>query len=383
MKVEFCRHNIEKEDILAVQEVLESLFITTGPVTARFEETFSLYTQLNKTIAVSGCTGALHLTLMALGIGPGDEVITTPLTYVATANAILYSGAKPVFVDVEESTGLLDHTKIEKAISSRTKAILPVHLYGSLCDMRAIAKIATRHQLKIIEDSAHCIEGERDGIRPGMLGDASCYSFYATKNLTCGEGGAVATNDEALAAKIRKLRHHGVSGTASSRYGQLYQHWDMDEFGRKYIMDDIHAALLVKQVERLEGYLKRREDISRRYELELSDIQGIQVPNVKGKSARHLQTIWVEERQRDAMLVNLQKRGIGVGVHYRAVHTLDYYRKRYNFSPEDFPNAHKIGCRTLSLPLYPKLRDDEINHVLSSVKAASKAFSLETVGFHE
>ncbi|MFT4552049.1 MAG: dTDP-4-amino-4,6-dideoxygalactose transaminase [Chlamydiales bacterium] len=380
MKVEFCRHNIEEEDILSVRDVLESLFITTGPVTSQFEEVFSRYTYLKKTVAVSGCTGALHLTLMALGVGPGDEVITTPLTYVATANAILYTGAKPVFVDVEKDSGLLDPEGIEAAITPRSKVILPVHLYGSLCDMKAIAEIASRHKLKIIEDSAHCIEGERDGIRPGMLGEAACYSFYATKNLTCGEGGAVATNDEALAAKIRKLRHHGVSATASVRYGELYKHWDMDVFGRKYIMDDIHAALLVKQVDRLDGYLKRREEICHRYERAISKIPGIKILKTKGRSARHLQTILVGEEQRDAMLVNLQKQGVGVGVHYRAVHTLDYYRKLYNFSPGDFPNAYQIGCRTLSLPLYPKLRDEEIHHVLTSLKRASKVFALESVG---
>ena len=382
MKVEFCRHNIEREDILSVQDVLESLFITTGPVTARFEEDFSQYTQLKKVVAVSGCTGALHLALLALGVGPGDEVITTPLTYVATANAILYTGAKPVFVDVEEDTGLLDPEKIESAITPRSKVILPVHLYGSLCDMKAIAEIASRHKLNVVEDSAHCVEGEREGIRPGMFGDAACYSFYATKNLTCGEGGAVATNDGALAKKIRKLRHHGVSGTASSRYGQLYQHWDMEEFGRKYIMDDIHAALLVKQLQRLDDYLKRREDICQRYEGELSAIPGIQIPEVKGKSARHLQSIWVAAEHRDAMLASLQKQGVGVGVHYRAIHTLSYYRQRYKYQAEDFPNAYRIGSRTLSLPLYPKLRDDEIDYVLNSVKRVSKEFSLETVGVH-
>jgi dTDP-4-amino-4,6-dideoxygalactose transaminase len=369
MKVEFFRHNIEKEDIQSVQEVLESLFITSGPATVRFEEKFAQYTGAKKAVGVSGCTGALHLAMMAFGIGPGDEVITTPLTYVATANAILYTGGTPVFVDVEANTGLIDAEKIESAITSRTKAILPVHLYGSLCDMKAIAGIARRHKLKIIEDSAHCIEGERDGIRPGDIGDASCYSFYATKNLTCGEGGALITNDEALAAEVKKLRHHGVASDASSRYGQLYTHWDMESFGRKYVMDDIHAALLLKQIDRLDLYLRRREELCQRVEEELKGHPDIHYPQSKGKSARHLQTLWVPKNQRDMALANLQKEGVGVGVHYRAVHTLSYYREKFLYRPEDFPNAFDIGSRTLSLPLYPKLRDEEMTHILNVVKA--------------
>jgi len=195
MKIEFFRHNIENEDIENVSEVLRSIFLTTGPVTDEFEKKFSRYTGLKETVGLNSCTAALHLSLLALGIDSGDEVITTPMTFIASAIPIIHVGARPVFVDVEENTALINVDKIEAAITPRTKAILPVHLYGSMVDMRKIRSIADQYKLRVIEDCAHCIEGEREGIRPGQLGDVACYSFYTTKNLTCGEGRAVTTDD--------------------------------------------------------------------------------------------------------------------------------------------------------------------------------------------
>ncbi|MBW2340808.1 MAG: aminotransferase class I/II-fold pyridoxal phosphate-dependent enzyme, partial [Deltaproteobacteria bacterium] len=211
MKIEFYRHNLDESYVGVLPEVLGSIFLTTGPVTADFEKRFSRYVGLTETIAVSSCTAALHLSLLALGIGPGDEVITTPMTFVATSTAIMHIGAKPVWVDVEEDTGNLNTDLIEEAITEKTKAIIPVHLYGQMCDMKRIRGIADKYGLFVIEDAAHALESERDGIRVGQLADATCFSFYATKSITSGEGGAVTTNSKKLAENIRILRLHGMN----------------------------------------------------------------------------------------------------------------------------------------------------------------------------
>src|SRR5437764_11113283 len=226
-----------------VKEVLGQPILTTGEYVERVERMLADYLGVQHCLCVMSCTGAMHLSLLALGIGPGDEVITTPMTFIATATAIIEAGATPVFVDVEPDTGLLDPNRVEAAITPRTRAIVPVHLYGQMCDMRALRDLANRRGLFLIEDAAHCIEGIRDGVRPGLLGDTACFSFYATKNLTCGEGGAVVCNDDKLLEKLRLLRLHGMTKTAADRAREGYQHWDMVELGWKYNMDNIQAAL--------------------------------------------------------------------------------------------------------------------------------------------
>lgn len=368
MKVEFYRHHIQDEDIENVADVLRSIFLTTGPVTDRFEKKFSQYTGLKHAIGVNSCTAALHLSLLALNIGPGDEVITTPMTFIASANAILHAGATPVFVDVEKETGLMDVANVESAITGKTRAILPVHLYGSMVDMVSLKKIADMHGLSIIEDCAHCIEAERDGIRPGQVGDAACYSFYATKNLTCGEGGAVGTNNEQLTERLKVLRLHGMSKDAASRYSGFYRHWDMVELGWKYNMSDIQAALLIDQIDRLDEMWKKREQICHRYDEGLKSCAGIRLPETRGKSARHLYTIWVEAMERDAALYELQKHDIGVAVNYRAVHTLNYYREHFGYLPGDFPVAESIGDKTVTLPLYFDLTELQVDFVIETIR---------------
>ena len=376
MKVEFFRHNLEEADIQNVAKVLRSTFLTTGPVTAEFEKKFSAYIGLKHTVGLNSCTAALHLALLGLGIGPGDEVITTPMTFIATATAIIHTGAKPVFVDVEAHTGLMDVAKVQDAITSKTRAILPVHLYGSMVDMKGLRDIADTHNLKIVEDCAHCIEGERGGIRPGQLSDAACYSFYATKNLTCGEGGAVSTNSLELAEKIRVLRLHGMSKGAATRYAGKYQHWDMITLGWKYNMNDIHAALLTDQIDRLGQYWERRNSVWKAYDEGLEDVPRIRIPETRGKSGKHLYTIWLDPEKRDAFLHGLQNKAIGVAVNYRAIHTLTYFREAFGYKPLDFPAANLIGQSTVSLPLYPKLRDIETDYVIASIRqmATSSSF---------
>ncbi|MFZ5585812.1 MAG: DegT/DnrJ/EryC1/StrS family aminotransferase [Thermodesulfobacteriota bacterium] len=370
-KVEFYRHGLGEEEIAACQQALRSLFLTTGPACARFEQAFAQHLGVAQAVAVSTCTAALELALMALDIGPGHEVITTPMTFIATPNAVLYAGATPVFADVDPITGNLDPERIAAAITPRTRAVIPVHLYGTMCDMPAIRRLADAHGLKVIADCAHAVEATRDGLNSAGLAEAACYSFYATKNLACGEGGAVATDDPALAERLKVLRLHGMSKGAAERHHGHYQHWDMLELGKKANLSDILASLLVSQLPRLAANLARREAIARRYEQAFAAIPGVDFPRVPAGavSARHLFTIWVDRR--DEFLAGLQARGIGVAVNYRAVHLLSYYRRRFGFKPGDFPVAESIGARTLSLPLYPSLTEAEVDRVVAAVAATA------------
>lgn len=375
MKVEFYRHHLDQKEIDSLVEALGGIFLTAGPLTRRFEQRFSKYLECRAAIGTYSCTSALFLCLKALGIGAGDQVITTPMTFVATSNAILETGATPLFVDVEAATGNLDASRIEAAITDRTRAILPVHLYGQMCDMRCIREIAKGHGLHIIEDAAHCVEGVRDGIRPAQLSDAACFSFYATKNLTAGEGGAIATNDPELAAELKIMRSHGIDREAADRYARKYQHWDMVRMGYKMNMFDIQAALLLPQFANIERNLERRRQISQRYRAALEPLAGVKLPEVRPNTVQacHLFTIWVDPDRRDEILARFQAEQIGVAVNYRAVHLLSYYRQQFGFKPGDFPVAEEIGARTISLPLYPKMTDAQVERVIEVVKRVTVA----------
>ena len=377
-KVEFYRHHLEQEEIDSITAALGGIFLTAGPLTRRFEAEFADYLGCRAVVGVYSCTSALFLCLKAFGIGPGDEVITTPMTFVATANAVLETGARPIFVDVEPGTGNLDAERIEAAISDRTRAILPVHLYGLMCDMRRIRAIADRHRLRVIEDAAHCVEGTRAGVRPGELGDAACFSFYATKNLTSGEGGAISVNDPELAAELKLMRSHGIDRDAADRYSGAYRHWDMVRMGYKLNMFDLQAALLLPQLAKIEGRLARRREIARRYRDALVSLPGVELPREIEDSvhAHHLFTIWVDPEHRDTILSGLEAAGIGVAVNYRALHLLSYYRERFGFKPGDFPIAESIGARTISLPFYPKMSDSEVDRVIEAVGVVSRESSI-------
>lgn len=372
MKVEFYRHGLGDEEVAEVTDTLRSLFLTTAGKTARFEREFADFLGVEHAVGVSSCTAALHLSLVALGVGPSDEVIVPAMTFIATINPVWWVGAKPVLADVDPMTGLVTPEIVEALITPRTRAVIPVHLYGAMADMRGLRKVADRHGLALIEDAAHCVEGMRDGVRPGHLGDIACFSFYATKNLTCGEGGAVATQRADLAERVRTLRLHGMSKGAADRYhSRTYVHWDMVTLGYKYNLGDIQAALLLPQMPKLLANLARREAICRRYEAAFSRMPGVDFPRVpKGcTSARHLFTIWVDGDRRDDLLAYLGEHGIGCAVNYRAVHTLTYFRERLALPPEALPSAWQIGRRTVTLPLYPSLQDFEVDYVCETVRA--------------
>lgn len=373
-KIEFFQHNLVEEDLELANQVMRSIFLTTGPMVAQFEKKFARYLDSPEAVGLTSCTGAMHLALIKHGAGPGDEVITTPMTFVATATAILEAGATPVFVDVCPQSGLLLPEAVDAAVSSKTRAILPVHLYGRMVDMRGLARVAAKHGLFIIEDAAHCLEGRRDGVRPGQLSAAACFSFYPTKSMTCGEGGALVCRSPEDAAWYRSARHHGISKNASSRYTKKYEHWDMEMMGWKYNMDDIQAALLLNQIDRLDAYRQRRQDLERLYRELLAEAEGLdflEAPGPGEVSGHHLLTVLLPPGvDRDEIIKKVQDQGVGCAVNYRAVHVLRFFREMYGYRPEDFPTAYQIGQRTLSLPLYPRLTEEEVARVCTTLKKA-------------
>ena len=374
MKVEFYKHNLTTEDKEACMEVLDSIFLTTGQVVKDFETDFANYLKLDHAVGLTSCTSALFLALKYFDVKEGDEVITTPLSFIATSNAIEFCGAKPVFVDVEENTGNLNADLIENAITPQTKAIIPVHLYGQLCEMEKIRSIANKHDLKVIEDAAHCIEGNRGTTGPGALGDMVCFSFYATKNLACGEGGAIACNDPATYEWLIKARLHGMSMSAADRYNKKFQHYDMEFLGYKSNMSNIQASLMFHQLGRLEDNLKKREEVCSLYDQGFADNPKVSSPTVlEGvKHARHLYPIWVDRERRDNYIEQIQEEQIGVAVNFNPIHLMKYYAEKYGYQSGDYPQAEKIGASTITLPLYAKLTTEEVAHVVDTVNKATK-----------
>jgi UDP-4-amino-4-deoxy-L-arabinose-oxoglutarate aminotransferase len=372
--VAFYRHQLGAREAAAVAAVLETLFLTTGPRTKELEEAIAArlgrHVGTAHALGVTSATTALFLALQAIGVGPGDEVIVPAMTFIATSNVVLHCGATPVFVDVEPDTGNMDVAAVAAAITPRTRAILPVHLYGQMVDMKALAALANEKGVRVIEDCAHAFESARDGVLPGQLSDAAAFSFYATKNVASGEGGALVLRDTALFEKLRVLRLHGMSASAHDRYSGTYRHWDMTELGFKANLSDVQSALLLPQLPFVEEKRARRAAIAARYDAALAGTPGLALPVTRpgATHAHHLYTVWVAAERRDEVLSRLQAAGIGVAVNYRAVHLLTYYREKYGFTRGTFPNAERIGDATLSLPMYPTLPDDDVDYVASTLK---------------
>lgn len=374
MRVEFYKHNLSTQEINSANKVLRSLFLTTGKSVDDFEAIFAKYVGSKYAVGLTSCTAALHLALLAAGVGKGDEVITTPMSFVATANAICMTGATPVFVDVEQNTGNIDINLIEKAITKKTKAILPVHLYGQMVDMKRLLKIAKKHKLIVIEDAAHALEAKRDGLQPGQQSFGACFSFYATKSITSAEGGAFSTNSKDIAKLIKKLRSHGITSELAQRVRTGLRTYDVDIFGWKYNMDNLQAALLLPQVKKAEKFWKKREIIAQKFRKEFSSIAGINLPEEykNAKHGRHIFPIWVDPKKRDKILEYIIKKGIGAVINYPAIHLFSYYRNEYKMKDGMFPITEKIANSEISLPLYSKLSQKEIKYIIEVVKQAVK-----------
>lgn len=370
----FGAPRIEDPEVNEVIDTLRSGWLGTGPKVARFEENFRDYVGAKHAIAVNSCTAGLHLSLLVAGIGPGAEVITTPMTFCATVNSILHTGAIPVMVDCDRETQLIDPERIEDAITPRTRAILPVHLCGRPCNMDAILDIANRHNLVVIEDAAHAIEARYRGRKVGSIGHLTAFSFYVTKNVVTGEGGMVTTNNPDYAEKLKVYSLHGLSKDAWKRFSDSgYKHYQVVFPGFKYNMMDLQAAIGLHQLARVDSCWKRRDTIWRRYNAAFAALQ-IGLPAADEPDtvhARHLYTLMVDRQRcgvsRDEFINRMQQQNIGVGVHYVGVHLHPYYRQCFGYSPQSFPNASWISERTVSIPLSPKLTDEDVADVVEAV----------------
>lgn len=370
--IPFSLPQIGEDEEMEVIDTLRSGWLTTGPKTKKFEEMLAEYTGAKHCVALSSCTAALHLCLAALGIKEGDEVITTPVTWPATANVVVHCGATPVFVDVERGTLNIDPAKIEEKITKKTKVIIPVHMAGQPCDMDAIHKIAKKHNLIVIEDAAHAIGAEYKKKKIGSMSRAACFSFYPIKNITTGEGGAVTTNDKELAEKIRMLSLHGVSANAWKRYSKEAgtQHHEVLMPGFKCNMSDIQASLGIHQLKKLDHFIHRRQDITQIYNDYFKNIAEMNIPKIAPYPARHAHHLYIMQLNLEKLKINrdefiraLKAENIGCGIHFRSLHIQPYYRDRFKFKPRDFPNAAFISERIISLPLYPKMTQDNVTHV--------------------
>jgi dTDP-4-amino-4,6-dideoxygalactose transaminase len=365
---------IEEPEISDVVDCLRSGWLGTGPRVAKFEEEFRRYKGVGHAVAVSSCTAALHLSILAAGIGPGDEVITTPLTFCATVNAILHAGATPILADVDFATMDIDPAEVRKKISPRTRAIVPVHFAGRPCDMDSLIDLADLHGLKIIEDCAHAVESEHKGRKSGTMGHFGCFSFYVTKNVVTGEGGMVLARNENDAARIKVLALHGMSKDAWKRFGdEAYRHYSVVECGFKYNMMDLQAAIGIHQLRRVEQTWNRRKEIWEEYDRAFSRLP-VTLPASPEPGTRHglhLYTLLIDERRtgisRDAFLREMGTQNIGVGVHYLSIPEHPYYRERFQWSPEQYPNAMRIGRQTVSIPLSAKLTDEDVQDVIRAV----------------
>jgi len=367
--------DIGQAEIDEVVDTLRSGWITTGPKTKEFERRFAEYIGARYAIAVNSCTGGLHVALAAAGIGPGDEVIVPTMTFCATANVVVHLGATPILVDVEPDTLNIDTQRLQAAISPRTKAVIPVHLYGHPCDMDRIGEIAEAHKLLVIEDAAHAVAAEWHGQRIGSFSPATAFSFYATKNLTTAEGGMVTTDDDEYAEKMRIWTLHGISRDAWKRYtaeGSWY--YEVAVPGFKYNLTDLQSALGLHQLARLEVMTRRRAELAARYCTGLCELPEVELPVVRSKvrHAWHLFMIRLELEKlkvdRAEFIECLRSEGIGSSVHFIPLHRQPYYRDRFGLQPGDFPVADAAYERLVSLPLYTRMTQRDVDDVIEAVR---------------
>ncbi|HEX2899872.1 MAG TPA: DegT/DnrJ/EryC1/StrS family aminotransferase [Bacteroidia bacterium] len=369
--VPYHRAIISDEEIEEVVATLRSGWLTTGPRTKLFEQKFSALKSDRPAVAVQSCTGGLFLAMHGLDLQPGDEVITTPMSFVATANVILQNGGKVVFADIDPLTMNIDPDRIAEKVTPRTRAILPVHVGGNPCEMDRIMAIANAHGLEVIEDCAHSIEADFQGQPLGTFGYASAFSFYPTKNITTGEGGMIVCRDEAVAQKMRLLSGHGIAKTTWQRmeveHNPLY---DVLLPGFKYNMSDLQAALGLPQLERLAGMYERRRVLRAAYDRALAGVEGLQVVqlNPRGKAALHLYLVLLDVQRpqlnRQALIAEARRQGVELSVNYSPIHLFSYYRQAFGYREGDFPVAEACGRSVISLPFYPAMSDEDVAYVV-------------------
>lgn len=372
--VPFAPPAIGAEEIAEVIATLESGWLSTGPRVRRFEAEFAAYVGAAHAVALNSCTAGLHLALLAAGVGPGDEVITTPLTFCATANVIVHAGATPVFADVDPRTGTLAPAAVEAALSPRTRAVIPVHYGGMPADVLAIRAITQPQGIVMIEDAAHCIEGIARGRKVGAIGDFTCFSFYATKNITTGEGGMLTTASAEAAEWIRTASLHGMTRPAWTRH-QIGRpaRYDVVLPGFKYNMTDLQAAMGLHQLAQIEVNYARRAAIARAYDEAFADLPlgRFAPPPAGSRHAHHLYMVLVDGRAgitRDEAAERLAEAGVSTSVHFHPLHLHSYYRDRFGYSRGAFPVAEQLADTVLSLPLSPALSDAQVDHVISVVR---------------
>jgi perosamine synthetase len=369
--IPFHKTHTTDTEINAVVEAIKSGWLTMGPKTVEFEEQFKAYIGTEQAISLNSATAALHLALKAIGLERDDEVIVPTNTFIATAEVVTYFDAVPVLCDIEESTHNIDVTKIEALITSKTKAIIPVHFGGQPCDMDEIYLLAKKYNLKIIEDAAHALPSLYKGVLIGALkkSDITCFSFYATKTLSTGEGGMATTNSEKYAKKIKVNRLHGISKDAWDRYsskGSWY--YEVVDNGNKYNTTDMNAALGIEQLKKLEWMRDRREAIANQYSKAFSEIEGINLPFLKEDrdSSWHLYVIKITKR--DEVIEALKELGVGCSVHFIPIHKHPYYQEKFAYQDEDYPIANRVFEQSLSLPIYPDMSQDDIEYVIKNVR---------------
>lgn len=375
--IPYGRQWIDEDDISAVAKVLQSDWLTQGPDIEEFEREIAEYVGAKYAVAFSSGTSALHGAMFAAGIGPGDEIITSPITFVATSNSAIYLGARPRFVDIDLKTYCIDTAKIEEAITPNTKVIAPVDLAGYPVNIETIMEIARRHNVVVVEDSAHALGAKRNGKMVGTEADMSLFSFHPVKHITTGEGGAITTDNEEFYKKMKIFVTHGITkdpALLQRNDGPWY--YEMQELGFNYRLTDFQCALGLSQLKKIEGFLDRRNEIASMYDEAFKDVKGLVIPpkpeQYSSRHAYHLYPILLTRTDRKEAYMKLREMGIFAQVHYIPVHLQPYYRNNYGFKKGDYPNAEYYYEHELSIPMYPKMKNEEVNYVIQSIKSLTK-----------
>lgn len=374
-EIPFHKSYITEDEVSEVLDSLRSGWITMGPKTIKFEKQFGEYIGSTNAVSMNSCTAGLHLALKAIGLKEGDEVIVPAITFTATAEVVTYFNAVPILADVDPETYNLDVNNVIEKITKKTKAIIPVHFAGQPCDMDEILEVAKKYNLFVIEDAAHAVPAFYKNRKVGTIGDITCFSFYATKTLSTGEGGMAATENNEWADRMRVLRLHGISKDAWKRYtGEASWYYEVLEAGFKYNMTDIQAALGIAQLKKVDWMWQRRKEIAEKYTEAFRSIHEVTTPHVKidRETAWHLYVLKLNLEMlrisRDQVIEELKSKGIVTSVHFIPLYEHPYYRNTFNYSGNDFPSSASVSKRILSLPIYPGMTDEDVEYVIASVE---------------